>query len=310
MSGQKSVRFASRSLQSGFTMIPNVVLRNHTLSVPARLLYALLTDYARRDEKFWPGQKKLAEHMRVQERQLRRYVDELEVARLVETTRRGLGQVNGYVVLDPEAAADRSSVSDPDRSSMTGQNGADRSDLTGHQEPVQSGHPGPIQTGHTRPPIEEPRQEATSPATAGDVAEQVVRTTSTSQGQQDERALVDLSAELRPYVQPVVDRLAEVATANAGAIAPSPAAVARVLARFPRQDFIPAADDYVHWALHGRGQGRKIRDVVRAYRNWLEKCPAVLRKTPPPGAGVAPAAGARHQLLAADTKRRIEEAMQ
>lgn len=97
---------------------------------------------------------------------------------------------------------------------------------------------------------------------------------------------VDMPPDLAPFVAPVKSVLSQVAAAKDGAVAPTQAAIANVLRRFPRKDFVPLAEDYAHWALHGRGAGKPAKDVVRAYRNWIEKEPDVLRKTTPGGARV------------------------
>jgi hypothetical protein len=257
-------------------MFPNVVLRDHSLSPHARLLYALLVDYARRDEAWWPGQPKLASYLSVQERQLRRYTSELELAQLVETRRRGQGQTNAYILLDL-----------PVRSALTGQ---ERSDIAGLERSDMTA-------------IEEQRQEGVE-AAASTPGTNRERTTATQQSEVDGQAIDELSDELRPFVEPVRDRLARVAATKDGAISPSLAAVARLLGRFPRKDFIRHADDFEHWAVHGRGRGRKMKDVVAAYRNWIARELDVIKKTPAPGM----AAGRSLAAVPDDTAERLREA--
>lgn len=145
--------------------------------------------------------------------------------------------------------------------------------------------------------------KATSPT--GTLPRRAVKeTTPTEQGEVDRAAIDRLPADLREFVGPVQERLAEVASGKAGAIDPSAAAVARLLGRFRRKDFIPLADDFAHWSLHGRGRGKPIKDVVVSYRNWIAKEPDVLRKTPVRHlAAVAPQGG-----VGDDTLRRLQEA--
>jgi hypothetical protein len=118
----------------------------------------------------------------------------------------------------------------------------------------------------------------------------------------DRRALEKLRPDLHPFVEPVRERLLEVAAVKPGAIEPTVAAIAATLGDYPGRDFIPAVGDYVQWAVHGPGRGRKVKDVVRQYRNWISKNLDVVRKTPPPN---APAGQAR---TPDDTAARLAEA--
>src|SRR5215211_6890435 len=80
----------------GFTQVPNVILTKKELSVGAKLAYAMLLKYAWGDGACFPGQAKLAQDMGSGERSVRRYLDELEKARLMEIVQRGLGKTNLY----------------------------------------------------------------------------------------------------------------------------------------------------------------------------------------------------------------------
>jgi Helix-turn-helix domain len=80
----------------GFTQVPNFVLTKETLSVGAKLAYAMLLKYAWGDDACFPGQTKLAGDMGSGERSVRRYLEELESAGLLEITQRGLGKTNLY----------------------------------------------------------------------------------------------------------------------------------------------------------------------------------------------------------------------
>jgi hypothetical protein len=100
----------------------------------------------------------------------------------------------------------------------------------------------------------------------------------TAQGEVD--AEPELPDELRPFLEPVLVTLRRVAATKPGATLPILAAVAGVLRRYPTKDFIPTAEDYAHWSIHGRGASRSVKDVVAQYRNWLAKEPDVARRTP------------------------------
>jgi len=80
----------------GFTQVPNFILMNATLSVGAKLTYAMLLKYAWYDKKCFPGQQTLAKDMGASDRSVRNYLKELEKARFIKIVQRGLGKVNIY----------------------------------------------------------------------------------------------------------------------------------------------------------------------------------------------------------------------
>ena len=80
----------------GFTQVPNFILTKKDISVGAKLAYAMLLKYAWGDDACFPGQTKLAVDMGSGERSVRRYLDELETASLLEIVQRGLGKTNLY----------------------------------------------------------------------------------------------------------------------------------------------------------------------------------------------------------------------
>ena len=80
----------------GFTQVPNFILTKKELSVGAKLAYAMLLKYAWGDDACFPGQTKLAVDMGSGERSVRRYLEELEKANLLEIVQRGLGKTNLY----------------------------------------------------------------------------------------------------------------------------------------------------------------------------------------------------------------------
>jgi len=80
----------------GFTQVPNVILTDPTLSVGAKLGYAMLLKYAWDADGCFPGQIRLAQDMGSGERSVRRYLDELETSGFLEVEQRGLGKTNYY----------------------------------------------------------------------------------------------------------------------------------------------------------------------------------------------------------------------
>jgi hypothetical protein len=80
----------------GFTQVPNFILTKSDISVGAKLSYAMLLSYAWNNNLCFPGQTKLASDMGSGERSVRRYLEELEKAGLLEIIQRGLGKTNIY----------------------------------------------------------------------------------------------------------------------------------------------------------------------------------------------------------------------
>lgn len=87
---------ADPATRHGFTMVPNFILTNEQLSVGAKLAYAMFLKYAWADNAVYPGQQTLAKDMGAGERSVRTYLKELEDAKLLEVTQRGLGKTNLY----------------------------------------------------------------------------------------------------------------------------------------------------------------------------------------------------------------------
>ncbi len=87
---------ADLATRHGFTQVPNFILTKNDISVGAKLAYAMLLKYAWGDDACFPGQAKLAVDMGSGERSVRRYLEELEKASLLEIVQRGLGKTNLY----------------------------------------------------------------------------------------------------------------------------------------------------------------------------------------------------------------------
>ena len=87
---------ADLATRHGFTQVPNFILTNESISVGAKLAYAMLLKYAWQDDACFPGQIKLAQDMGATDRSVRTYLKELESADLLEIKQRGLGKTNLY----------------------------------------------------------------------------------------------------------------------------------------------------------------------------------------------------------------------
>ena len=83
----------------------------------------------------FPRQQLLAAELAVSERQVRRYLRELEKAQLLHTTRRGLNDSNRYAFLWHPIFGDAKPLIH----------------RSGHPRPIKTGHIRPFKSGHLRP---------------------------------------------------------------------------------------------------------------------------------------------------------------
>jgi hypothetical protein len=88
-----------RSLAHGFVQLAKLVLSARNLSRDAKLLYAVLLMYAWQAGRCFPGYRRLCQDMQASENMVRKYMRELEAAKLLSQRRRGLGKTNIYTML-------------------------------------------------------------------------------------------------------------------------------------------------------------------------------------------------------------------
>jgi hypothetical protein len=84
--------------RGGFTQVPNFILRDGSLSVGAKVAYAMFLSYAWHNDSCFPGQDKLATDMGLSRPRVTQLIAELEVAGLIGIQRRGQGLTNVYTV--------------------------------------------------------------------------------------------------------------------------------------------------------------------------------------------------------------------
>ena len=84
--------------RGGFTQLPNFVLKSPTLSLGAKVTYAMFLHYAWHKDSCFPGQERLGEDMGMSRQRTGDFIKELEEAGLVEITRRGQGKTNIYKI--------------------------------------------------------------------------------------------------------------------------------------------------------------------------------------------------------------------
>jgi biotin operon repressor len=98
----------NEALRKGFTITPNYILRDQTVSFGAKLTYTLLLSYAWQEGNCFPGQTRLGHDLGVTRKAVNKYLRELKEKGFVTWTRRGMGKTNVYYILDykPENEAD------------------------------------------------------------------------------------------------------------------------------------------------------------------------------------------------------------
>src|SRR5580693_9266715 len=82
--------------RGGFTQIPNFILTDNTLSLGAKVAYAMFLHYAWHKDSCFPGQDRLGEAMGMSKSRVNEFIKELERVGLIEIRRRGQGKTNIY----------------------------------------------------------------------------------------------------------------------------------------------------------------------------------------------------------------------
>ena len=78
--------------------MPNFILESKSISIGAKLTYAMLLKYAREMDECFPGQERLAKDIGNSERSVRSWLKELESVGLISIKQRGQGRPNLYTV--------------------------------------------------------------------------------------------------------------------------------------------------------------------------------------------------------------------
>ena len=84
--------------RSGFTQIPNFILTDGSLSLGAKITYAMFLHYAWHKDSCFPGQDRLGADMGMSTSRVNDFIKELEHVGLVAITRRGQGKTNIYQI--------------------------------------------------------------------------------------------------------------------------------------------------------------------------------------------------------------------
>jgi len=81
-----------------FWAIPKDIMATKSLSIEARMVYAVLFTRRNGENRAWPSQAYIAEILGASKRSIIRYMDELVIAGLVVIHRRGLRKSNEYIL--------------------------------------------------------------------------------------------------------------------------------------------------------------------------------------------------------------------
>lgn len=82
-----------------FTIIPNELLGESQLSIPAKYLQCVLTKYAGQDDYCFPSQETLANDLGVSTRYIRKLLNELIKNKLISKKRTGFNKSNTYTIV-------------------------------------------------------------------------------------------------------------------------------------------------------------------------------------------------------------------
>jgi DNA-binding transcriptional ArsR family regulator len=82
----------------GFTQVPNILLRDPTISSNAKVAYAELLSYAWHNNFVFPGQERMASDTGMSKSTVSRATSELEDSGWLEVRRRGQGKTNMYIL--------------------------------------------------------------------------------------------------------------------------------------------------------------------------------------------------------------------
>jgi len=95
---EKSLIIKDEALKGGFSQIPNIILRNPSLTGNEKCVYCLLLSYAWQDKECFPGQDTLATDMGISRVSINQLLHKLRKKRLISWKRRGLGKCNIYFI--------------------------------------------------------------------------------------------------------------------------------------------------------------------------------------------------------------------
>jgi len=112
---------ADIGLKHGYTLVPNIVLDDESISNNAQLVYAHILKYGWGKGHCYPGHETLAKKLKLSVRSIIRALNELKVKGLISWKQRGLNKTNIYIIesLSKAYKDEEISLSDTDVTSMS-----------------------------------------------------------------------------------------------------------------------------------------------------------------------------------------------
>lgn len=89
---------ADIGLRHGYTLVPNIVLDDESISNNAQLVYAHILKYGWGKGHCYPGHETLAKKLKLSVRSIIRALNELKVKSLISWKQRGLNKTNIYII--------------------------------------------------------------------------------------------------------------------------------------------------------------------------------------------------------------------
>jgi uncharacterized protein YkwD/DNA-binding transcriptional regulator YhcF (GntR family) len=95
---KNTIQILDESLKQGFTAIPRNILKAPNLTMQAKIIFALLLDYAWQKGSCFPGQDRLANDLGVHKNTIIKHLNELKDSGLISWKQRGLNRTNIYYI--------------------------------------------------------------------------------------------------------------------------------------------------------------------------------------------------------------------
>lgn len=92
------IKGADAFTTSGFTQVPNAILRSDAISPGAKLAYTMLLSYAWHNDYCFPGQERLAKDIGNSRQSVNTHIKELERKGFIKIKRLGQGRPNLYEI--------------------------------------------------------------------------------------------------------------------------------------------------------------------------------------------------------------------
>lgn len=96
---KNTIVIQDEALKSGFTQLPNFIIKDKELSAWARLAYAVLLSYAWQEGSCFPGQQRIADDLGISRQYVSKALKELREHNYIDWKQQGLNKPNIYYIL-------------------------------------------------------------------------------------------------------------------------------------------------------------------------------------------------------------------